>query len=94
MKKLRSCVRLSDAVGLLYGPSGMGLKKDRQAYDPARKLPGDAIDKMTQIQELLSPFHPPAVIQRKINGLVTSYYRTEDSSVFERALVDCLNSPV
>ena len=93
LKGLRNCVRLSDAVGLLYGPSGMGLKKDRQAYGPASKLPGDAIDKMTQIQDLLSPSHHPMFVQTKINELVTSYYRTRDSSVFDRALVSCLNNP-
>jgi hypothetical protein len=65
-----------------------------EVHDPsAANLPEDAIEKLAEIEELLSPFHSTAFIQNKIKELVKTYYRTGDLSVFGRALADFLNNP-
>jgi hypothetical protein len=65
-----------------------------EVRDPsAADLPEDAIEKLAEIEELLSPFHSPAFIQNEIKELVKIYYRTGDLSVFGRALTGFLNNP-
>jgi hypothetical protein len=57
-------------------------------------LPRDAIDDLAQIKEILSPFHPPAFIQNKMQELTMRYNnQTGDLTIFRNALVNYLNTP-
>jgi hypothetical protein len=106
LKELRNCACCADAVGLLGSSFSAGaeqrnidsqftLQEEREVHDPsAANLPKDAIEKLTEIEELLSPFHSPAFIQNKIKELLKIYSHTGDLSVFGRALADFLNNPL
>jgi len=106
LKELRNCACWADAVGLLGSSfsaeaeqrnigSQFPLQEEMEVHDPsAANLPEDAIEKLAEIEELLSPFHSPAFIQNKTKELLKVYYRTGDLSVFGRALADVLNNPL
>jgi hypothetical protein len=105
LKELRKRTCWADAVGLLGSSfsaaaekrnvgSRFTLQEKMEVHDPSSaNLPEDAIEKLAEIEELLSPFHSTAFIQNKIKELVKTYYRTGDLSVFGRALADFLNNP-
>ena len=56
-------------------------------------VPQDAIDNLEEIKDLLIPFYPPELVQKRLDELITSYYQTGDSTIFKRALVYYLNRP-